>query len=240
MSEDASAFKHIYSEVFKKDGDTNKLSPSMADKKIRCYVKESSPYFLVADNYFYIPAYFTKKAVDGFKSSMPNTNISDLQRQVIVIQDWSVELAKVNSADVFTSYANIELRLIVKSFKLLQGKESMNLSQVRQPSNIYRDSEIKNLIQAYVNKQQASAISSGVKGESLPDISGFKSNANVNQGVVKFASGDKFNYTFKTKASEIMDMRKLVKAEKGSSPTKASVTVKPKVKGGSKAIKKSP
>jgi len=91
MSQD-SAFKLLYSEVFKNRGDVAKVLSKMHNQ-IKCYVKESFPYFLVADNYFYIPCYFTKKAVDQFKAKTPNVNITDLRREVILIQDWSLELA---------------------------------------------------------------------------------------------------------------------------------------------------
>lgn len=150
MSQD-SAFKLLYSEVFKNNGDVGKVLSKMHNQ-IKCYVKESYPYFLVADNYFYIPCYFTKKAVEQFASKTPNVNITDLRREVILIQDWSLELAQVDSASVFTSYAGVELRLIVKSFKVQPGNAGTKLSIIRYPVNIYRDSEIKNLISSFVNE----------------------------------------------------------------------------------------
>jgi hypothetical protein len=173
-----SAFKLLYSEVFKNGGDVGKVMGKMHNQ-IKCYVKESFPYFLVADNYFYIPCYFTKKAVDQFKAKTPNVNITDLKREVIIIQDWSLELAQVNSANVFTSYAGVELKLVVKSFKVQPGSGGTKLSIIRYPVNIYRDSEIKNLVSSYVSASQSSAISSGVKSESLPDIAKFQAKASV-------------------------------------------------------------
>lgn len=236
-----SAFKLLYSEVFKNGGDVNKVTAKMHNQ-IKCYVKESFPYFLVADNYFYIPCYFTKKAVEQFKSKTPNVNITDLKREVIIIQDWSLELAQVNSANVFTSYAGVELKLIVKSFKVQPGGEKNKLSIIRYPVNIYRDSEIKNLISSFVGGAQSAAISSGVKGESLPDISKFQAKANVSQGVVKFASGDTFTaYGFKSANTATQDMNSIWKSEKGALPSKkGDKAVKPKIQGGSKKIKKSP
>jgi hypothetical protein len=44
-------------------------------------------------------------------------SIIDLAEKVIVVNTWSLEMKKVNSAEVFTSYANLEARLIVHSFK---------------------------------------------------------------------------------------------------------------------------
>jgi hypothetical protein len=45
-------------------------------------------------------------------------DITDLKSEVIIIKDWDLELVKVDSTQVFTSYAGVELRLIVKSFSL--------------------------------------------------------------------------------------------------------------------------
>ena len=242
MSQD-SAFKLLYSEVFKNNGDVAKVISKMHNQ-IKCYVKESFPYFLVADNYFYIPCYFTKKAVDQFKDKTPNVNITDLQREVILIQDWTLELAQVDSASVFTSYAGIELRLIVKSFKVQPGTAGNKLSIIRYPINVYRDSEIKNLISSYVNAAQSSSITSKLKSESLPDISKFQAKSSVSQGVVPFASGSSFSgYGFKSSTTAVMDMTAIYKSEKGALPkskSSPSKSVKPKVSGGSKVIKKSP
>lgn len=241
MSQD-SAFKLLYSEVFKNHGNVDKVLKNMHNQ-IKCYVKESFPYFLVADNYFYIPCYFTKKAVDQFKAKTPNQNITDLRREVILIQDWSLELAQVDSASVFTSYAGVELKLIVKSFKVQAGNAGQKLSIIRYPVNIYRDSEIKNLVSSFVNEVQGAAITSALKSESLPDISKFQAKSSVAQGVVKFGAGETFTgYSFKSGGTAVMDMNAIYKSEKGGAPKAKSPakTVKPKVQGGSKAIKKSP
>lgn len=37
-------------------------------KPLKCYVKEAYPYFLVTDGYFYVQAYFTKEAINEFRS----------------------------------------------------------------------------------------------------------------------------------------------------------------------------
>ena len=86
-------------------------------KTIKCYVKESFPHFLVTDGFFYVACYFTKKAVDEFHSKFSNLNITDLRSRVVVISDWTLEMNKVNSTNVFTSYGGMEVKLIVKSFK---------------------------------------------------------------------------------------------------------------------------
>jgi hypothetical protein len=139
-----SAFKLLWSEVFKKNGDLDAVDQKYFKQQIKCFVKESYPYFLLADDYFYVPAYFPKKTVEEFKRKFPKVDIIDLKSEVIIIKDWSLELVKVDSTQVFTSYAGVELRLVVKSFSLQVGKEKPSLS--RYPLNIYRDGEIKTLI----------------------------------------------------------------------------------------------
>ena len=48
---------------------------------------------------------------------MSSVKILDLQDKVVVLKNWTLELKKVDSAEVFTSYNNLEVRLVVHSFK---------------------------------------------------------------------------------------------------------------------------
>jgi hypothetical protein len=101
---------------------------------------------LVTDGYFFVPAYFTKEAVAEFKSKYGNVNITDLGEKVIVLNQWTLEMRRVNSAEVFTSYGNLEARLVVQSFKPLIGEK---LNPTRYPTNLFRDDEIKTTIQHF-------------------------------------------------------------------------------------------
>lgn len=113
-------------------------------------MKESFPHFLVTDNFFFVACYFTRKAIDDFKTKYNNINITDLKSKVIVITDWTLEINRVNSADIFTSYSGIEVKLIVKQFKpSLHDKDRVTLT--RYPVNMYRDDEMKTLIQNYTH-----------------------------------------------------------------------------------------
>jgi len=69
--------------------------------------------------------------------------LQDLNEKVILITKWSLELKKVNSNDVFTSYAGLEVRLIVREFKPQLG---IALHPTRWPTNLYRDDEFKTII----------------------------------------------------------------------------------------------
>jgi len=102
-SANSSAFKQLYTELFQHGGDFSKLSKDLK-KPIKCYVKESFPHFLITDGYFFVPAYFTPEAIKDFRSKFSNVSVTDLAEKVIVLSDWSLEMRKVNSVEVFTSY----------------------------------------------------------------------------------------------------------------------------------------
>jgi len=227
-----SAFKQLYSDMF-----TNGGKGSIPKKTIKCYVKESFPHFLVTDGFFYVACYFTKKAVDEFHSKFGNLNITDLRSRVIIINDWTLEMNKVNSANVFTSYGGLEVRLIVQSFKpVTQEKDQPTLT--RHPVNLYRDDEMKTLIQSYTHQCVQSSVG-GVK-ENIQDISKFSSKGNVNQGIVSFAAGNTFsNYTFKEGKTATVDLQNIFKQEKGADALKKlqagpSSSSRAKVVGGAK------
>lgn len=205
---DVSAFKTLYSDMIRNGGDWN-----IPKKTIKCYVKESFPHFLVTDGYFYVACYFTKKAVDEFHSKYSSMNITDLRSRVITISDWTLEMNRVNSASVFTSYGGVEVRLVVRSFKpVLQEKDQPTLT--RHPVNLYRDDEVKTLIQHYTH----SCIARSVKDSgSLPDISRMSAKAGVTQGVHSFASGASFSgFNFREGKTATVDMNAIFKQEKGA------------------------
>lgn len=194
-----SAFKSLYSDMIRSNGSANPPK-----KAIKCYVKESFPHFLVTDGFFYVAAYFTKQAVSEFHSKFSNMNITDLRSKVIVISDWSLECANVNSSNVFTSYGGVEVRLVVRSFKPVAGE---NNSLTRFPVNLFRDEEIKNLINA---AHHAAAVRSA-KGN-MPEINA--SAKGVAAGIVSGAS----RASFKTGNTATVDMNAIFKQEKGSLP----------------------
>lgn len=101
---------------------------------------------MVTDGYFFVPAYFTKEAVAEFRNKYANINITDLQDKVVILNTWSLEMRRVDSAAVFTSYSNLEARLVVQSFKPCVGEK---LNPSRYPTNLFRDDEMKTTIQHF-------------------------------------------------------------------------------------------
>lgn len=139
-------------------------------------------------------------------------------------------MAKVDSAEVFTSYGGVEARLIVKAFSP-ELKEKINLK--RYPVNLYRDDEIKSLIQAYTHQCVTAAVAKGVKGESLPDVT-----KKGGAGFVSFASGGYNPFNFKEGKTPTVAYASIVRQEKGATAAK-DATAKGKVVGGAKGKKSS-
>ena len=214
-----SAFKTLYTQMIQAGGNYNALPASMLKKDLQVFVKESRPYFLVSDSFFYVPAYFTQAALSEYNSKFSSTNILDLEGKVIVITKWTLELRRVNSAEVFTSYGGLECRLIVHSFKP-QLKDSTH--PTRMPLNLYRDDEFKTTVQQFRHSQVVAAAAKG--GAGAPAIGSGK--GNVSQGLLTNSCGE---WSFKEGSTKTVSL--------GGARKKSAGDAKVSVKGGAK-IKK--
>ncbi len=76
-----------------------------------------------------------------------NINITDLQEGLISISKWECEFVLINSAEEYTSYGGIEMRLIVHEFKVKLG-EHINMSKY--PANLYRDDDVKTHLLGFI------------------------------------------------------------------------------------------
>lgn len=213
-----SAFKKLFTDMIHAGGDEKKLSSGFKSQMLKVFVKETHPYFLISDSYFFVPAYFTPNALAEFRDKFSNVNILDLKEKVILITNWNLELKKVNSADHFTSYAGLEVRLIVNSFKP-QFQEALH--PMRYPTNLYRDDEFKTTIQAF-HHQQVQASCTKHTSEMAPVAGG---SGKVAQGVIKHSGDD---WTFKDGSTKVVSLG-------GSAKKEAKSTSAPKVKGGASA-----
>ena len=177
-----SAFKSLFTQMIAAGGDESKLPADIRKKDLQVFVKESKPYFLVSDSYFYVPAYFTHAALAEFKQKFSSISIEELETKVIVITKWSLELRKAEPNN-FTSYAGLECRLIVHSFKPLLKEK---LHPTRFPTNLYRDDEFKTTIQAFRHAQiKASA---DAKSAGLAPLAPAK--GSVTQGIIEGGAGE--------------------------------------------------
>ena len=229
----SSAFKQLFTEMLAQGGDFSKVNKDLK-RPLKTYVKESYPFFLVTDGYFFVQAYFTKEAVAEFRSKFNNVNITDLHDRVIVLNNWSLEIRRVNSAETFTSYGNLEIRLIVNSFK---PNLNERLNPTRYPINLFRDDELKTQIQQFRwNAINAAAAKS--KSE-IPDLARVQTASKGKvEGIVKIGSGkgdDFSDFSFKEGTTATLSLKDIFVQEKGkdASPAKDTTAV-PKVKGGAK------
>ena len=92
-----------------------------------------------------------------------------------MVTKWHVELSLTNSAEEFTSYAGIEMKMIVQDFKVKVNDES-KLSKY--PANLYRDDEVKMTLQNFVRTQRIIALNDVLKkSASLDAASGTSARA---------------------------------------------------------------
>ena len=89
-----SAFKTLFTEYIKNDF---QAKGSMFDKQLKVIVNKTEPNFLVADNLFIVPAYFTPAAVANFHAKFPTVHVSALDGKVLNISKWSLESRSVSS-----------------------------------------------------------------------------------------------------------------------------------------------
>merc|ERR1712166_716104 len=198
-----SAFKTLFTDMIKAGGDANKLNKTNLKQQLRLYVKEASPHF-------FVPAYFTPEAAVNFNSKFASVSVDSLAGKVILVTKWDLELRRVDSNQVWTSYAGLEVRLIVKEFKPVMND---NGALPRHPTNLYRDDEFKTTIQQYRFAQAAKAGAS----MNMPAAPLNGNKGNVSQNVFQAAAD---NWNFKSGHSKTVSLRKAASpAKKAGTPT---------------------
>lgn len=68
--------------------------------------------------------------------------MTDLNDKIVTLNTWSLEILKVNSNNNFTSYADVEVRLVVSSFSL--SKDGRFAAKWQ--TNLFRDDDIKTVL----------------------------------------------------------------------------------------------
>jgi Telomere-binding protein beta subunit (TEBP beta) len=72
-----------------------------------------------------------------------------------VITKWECELALTNSAEEFTSYGGIEMRIIIHDFKVkLEDQVKMS----KYPANLYRDDDVKTHLLSFIAQQRLAPV----------------------------------------------------------------------------------
>lgn len=143
--------------------------PKKYRSAIRCAVKETDPVFLITDAVFFIGVHFTKEALDGFKAKYPTHEIKKIGGFLMDMHKWSLELALVDSTKSFTSYANLELRLVIHDFDL--ASDSKQELENKHPTNLFRDDECRTFIQQFLYSQQQAVLKDKCKAFDFTDAS---------------------------------------------------------------------
>ena len=116
---------------------------------LRCSVKETSPNFLVTDGSYFISAYFTPESYEQFRKENGALRVTDLKDIMVQINKWTIEL--VGTSDAFTSYAGIEMKMVIHQMDL---KKDFRVELKKFPTNLYRDDKMKTQINHFLNFQQ--------------------------------------------------------------------------------------
>lgn len=193
---------------------------------------------MISDGYFFVPAHFTKEAVKEYKEKSGGIPIVDLADKVIVLNKWHLEARKAGN-NAIGSYDGVEVRLIVSSFKTsLQDK----LNPVRYPSNLFRDNEMKTIIQHYKHECLQKAFAKS-KGDSLPDIAKVTAADKKENWGSKGTVAIKAEGGFKEGHTHSVELKDVFIQEKGAAAynkkkNNEQVSSAPKTAGGKKRVAK--
>ena len=150
-----SCFKTLLVKFLQAEGNMAQM-PAKYRSSIKCFVKESQPHFLITDGHFFIAGHFTKEAIDSFKAKYKSHPMESLKGFLINIERWTLELALVDSTKAFTSYANLEFRLVIHSFSL--ASTTKQELENKHPQNLFRDDDCRTYIQEFLHNQQQAII----------------------------------------------------------------------------------
>ena len=135
-----SCFKTLLFALLDAKGDLLKINKKYKGP-LKCAIKETYPNLLLTDGSYFISAYLTKEAYDRFKQKCGKFGLSQLRDWMLKVNKWSLELAQVNTSEVFTSYQNLEMRLIIYDFEL-KSDAAVDLPN-KYPMNIFRDDDVR-------------------------------------------------------------------------------------------------
>jgi hypothetical protein len=208
-----SKFKSLFTALIAAKGDWGAVKHADKKKDLKVLVWESFPNFLATDGHNYVPVHFTADAVKDAHKKHSNLKISDLKDKVIHLTSWDLEMVKVNSTENFTSYHDVEVRVVVNSFKPAFNEKFQLWKYVR---NIFRDDEVK----THVLRHCHSVLQETCKSSELPSVQAVErkgGKASVGKSgpstspCADFAS---------SKGTKVQDMKDLFVQEKGEAEYK--------------------
>ena len=118
MSAKNSAFKMLLINFLAANGDPLKLDKKFT-KTIRVGVKEVEPQFVLTDGQFNVSGYISREAYEDYNKNTANkVPIMELRDYMLNLERWTIDLVQTTSTESFTSYAGIEMRLIITKFSV--------------------------------------------------------------------------------------------------------------------------
>ena len=108
---------------------------------------------LLTDGQYNLSGYITREAFAQYsKNGSNDTKVSELRDFMITLDSWTLELTSVSADESFTSYAGLEMRLIINRFsKFSQTRVEL---QQRYPQNLYRDDQVSFHITKFLQDSQ--------------------------------------------------------------------------------------
>lgn len=131
-------FKSAAIALLENDNDWSKV-PASVKGPFSAQSFIDNPQFIVNDETHFIGAYMTKKAFDAYRKEF-KVKISESKHEYFIVESWKMELVKVDSEEVFTSYADREVRLVIEKLK---HDPKSNLTANTFVENLHRDNDLK-------------------------------------------------------------------------------------------------
>lgn len=122
--------------------------PAFLSRPIRVFILEMIPQILVSDGFNFIEAVFTKESINEFRKNFSHCKFSSLKDKVIYLSKWSLFVDTADSKQVYNSFNNVTIKLVVESFKPI-SHEQVNHRHITGVQSIFRDEKIQNLIRNF-------------------------------------------------------------------------------------------
>ncbi len=194
-------FKKAVLSFLEHDGVWSKV-PASLKKPFSCVCFLDNPQLILNDESHFIGAYLTKQAFDSYRRSKA-PKLSEAHSEKFKISDWMLELVKVDSETIYTSYADREVRLIVKNIK---ADPDSKISPNSFIDNLHRDNDVK----LQVSRMNLEEIRENTEVFDCGDLSRYEESkkTNVNKDAVREVSMDEDEYT------SVLTMKEILKKEK--------------------------
>jgi hypothetical protein len=135
-------FKKVVLSFLENNGDFDAV-PAALKKNFVCQIYLDNPQLVIQDETHFIGAYLTQESFTAFRKAHKALKLTQSAGDKFEVDDWCLELVKVDSEKVFTSYADKEVRLIINSIK---PAPSANFTPNSYVENIHRDNDVKLMI----------------------------------------------------------------------------------------------